>query len=218
MIKMTKSKPRIGISLRVVNEERYDEKRDALSQEWTFIMEKLDAFPILIPNTLSDVISFLESMELDGLILSGGGNIGDNSERDQTEKKIIEFGISNNLPIFGVCRGMQVLNKYFGGTIVRTTNSEHVGKPHSVNLTNEKFASFLNTDSLKVNSFHYNIIKKDDLGKNLKIFALSNDDSIEGFIHEKFPIQAVMWHPEREPNNFNKLILKKFFQEKAFWK
>ena len=215
---MTKSKPRIGISLRVVNEERYDEKRDALSQEWTFIMEKLDAFPILIPNTLSDVISFLESMELDGLILSGGGNIGDNSERDQTEKKIIEFGISNNLPIFGVCRGMQVLNKYFGGTIVRTTNSEHVGKPHSVSLTNEKFASFLNTDSLKVNSFHYNIIKKDDLGKNLKIFALSNDDSIEGFIHEKFPIQAVMWHPEREPNNFNKLILKKFFQEKAFWK
>ena len=38
MIKMTKSKPRIGISLRVVNEERYDEKRDDLNQEWAFIM------------------------------------------------------------------------------------------------------------------------------------------------------------------------------------
>ena len=50
MITMTKSKPRIGISLRVVKEERYDEKRDALSQEWTFVMEKLDALPILIPT------------------------------------------------------------------------------------------------------------------------------------------------------------------------
>jgi len=213
---MTKSKARIGITLRVVNEESYNEKRDALSQEWTFIMEKFDAFPILIPNTLSDVVSYLETMELDGLILSGGDSIGENSERDQTENKIIEFGINNHLPIFGVCRGMQVLNKYFGGKMIRTTNSEHVGKPHLVNLTNEGFSSFLNTDSLKVNSFHHNIIKKDNLGKNLKIFALSNDDSVEGFIHEKFPIEAVMWHPEREPNDFNQSILKKFFQEKTF--
>lgn len=59
-------------------------------------LEKSDAFPILIPNTLSDVKSFLQEMEIDGFILSGGDNIGDDPERDQTEREIIDFAIDNN--------------------------------------------------------------------------------------------------------------------------
>ena len=115
---LSSSKIRIGITLRVVKANNYDEKRDALSQEWTSFLEKLDAYPIFIPNTLTNVESFLKSMRLDGMILSGGDNIGDNSERDRTEKAIIEYGINSKIPIFGVCRGMQVLNKYFGGSII----------------------------------------------------------------------------------------------------
>ena len=45
---------------------------------------------------------------------------GDDDERDNTEKQIIEFGISKKIPIFGVCRGMQVLNKFFKDAILRT--------------------------------------------------------------------------------------------------
>ena len=63
-----------------------------------------------------------------------------------------------------------------------------------------------------MNSFHNNIIKKENLGKKLKIFAMNkSDETIEGLFHEKYSIIGVMWHPERSQNDFNKHLLKKFF-------
>ena len=109
---MTNSK-KIGITTRIVNAQEYEEKRDALSQDWVEFLEIENIIPILIPNNLSNIPLFLKEINLDGIILSGGDNIGDDDERDNTEKQIIEFGISKKIPIFGVCRGMQVLNKFF---------------------------------------------------------------------------------------------------------
>ena len=157
-------------------------------------------------------------MQLDGLLLSGGDNIGDNSDRDKTEQEIIRFGLDNNLPIFGVCRGMQAINKYFHGDIEILTNSKHVGKPHSVKIINSNFSSLLKTSSIEVNSYHNNIIKQEILGNELEPFAISLDDgTIEGFFHRKFPIVGVMWHPEMDPNHNNKIILSKIFHENNFW-
>ena len=167
--------------------------------------------PILIPNSLNDVTSFLSSMKVNGLILSGGDNIGDYPIRDNTEKKIIEYGIQSNIPIFGVCRGMQILNKFFKGSVT-TQNLIHVGTPHNVQITSQKFLDLLKTDSIKVNSFHNNTILQSTLGKELNAFAFStNDNTIEGFTHTKYTIMGVMWHPEREQNLINTLILKNFF-------
>lgn len=217
-MKLANSKTRIGISLRVVSAKDYDEKRDALSQEWVPFLEKLDAFPIFIPNTLANVKSFLKEMGINGLILSGGDNPGENYTRDSTEKKIIEFGISSMIPIFGVCRGMQILNQHFGGSIVTHSTFNHTGKPHLVQITNVKFSKYLHTDSLKVNSFHNNTITNEGLGKNLHPFAtFSEDQTVEGFFHKEYPILGVMWHPERDPNSSNQSILKKLFQSKVFW-
>ena len=65
---------------------------------------------------------------------------------------------------------------------------------------------------MTVNSFHNNIILEKNLGKELKIFAKSeNDNTIEGIIHEKFPIIAVMWHPEREKIQKEINLIKIFF-------
>ena len=209
---------KIGISLRVVEEKKYNEKRDALSQDWTNFLEEIDLLPIFIPNTLENVKSFLSNLEIDGIILSGGDNIGEHPERDKTEKVIIDFGIENKIPIFGVCRGMQVINKYFGGKIIQDSGSNHVCNPHQIMTQNEVFSSLFNTSTLEVNSYHRNIIKNEGLGKDLVPFAISSDDTIEGFYHNKLPIEGVMWHPERDQNENNKIILKKIFQEKAFWK
>lgn len=205
------SKFRVGISLRVVEAKKYPEFRDAISHEWAPFLEKIGIMPILIPNSLNDVTSFLSSMKVNGLILSGGDNIGDYPIRDNTEKKIIEYGIQSNIPIFGVCRGMQILNKFFKGSVT-TQNLIHVGTPHNVQITSQKFLDLLKTDSIKVNSFHNNTILQSTLGKELNAFAFStNDNTIEGFTHTKYTIMGVMWHPEREQNLINTLILKNFF-------
>ena len=98
---MTDSKIKIGISLRVTNAEQYSEKRDALSHDWTLFFERINVFPVLIPNTISNVREFLEKMQLDGFLLSGGDNIGDDPDRDKTEQEIIRFSLEQNLPIFG---------------------------------------------------------------------------------------------------------------------
>ena len=215
---MTNLKIKVGISLRVTYAEQYSEKRDALSHDWTLFFEGINVFPVLIPNIISNVREFLEKMQLDGFLLSGGDNIGDNPERDKTEQEIIKFGLDNNLPIFGVCRGMQAINKYFHGETEILANSKHVGKSHAVKIINSNFSSLLKTSSIEVNSYHNNIIKQDILGNELEPFAVSSDDeTIEGFFHRKFPIVGVMWHPERDPNHNNKIILSKVFHENNFW-
>lgn len=210
---MKNKKTIIGISLRVVENTDYNEKRDVLSQDWSKFFEKLEINPLLIPNTIKNISSFLEDMHVHGLILSGGDNIGDNPDRDETEQKIIDYSFAKKIPLIGICRGMQVLNTFFGGAIETLENSKHVGNPHSVSL-NKNFASFLQTENLQVNSFHNNIIKLENLGKNLKPFAVANDYTIEGFYHTKLPMFGVMWHPERNLNDKNELIIRKIFYEK----
>ena len=209
---------RIGISLRVEHVKKYDEKRDVLSQDWILFLQKLNIFPILIPNNLVDVKSFLTEMNVDGIILSGGDNIGEYPERDKTEKEIIDFATDHQLPILGVCRGMQVLNEHFGGKITQNKDSSHVAKPHLVEFTDSKFAKFFGTNSLEVNSFHNNIIKEDKLGKDLEIFALTKTDrTVEGYFHKFLPIIGVMWHPERDRNMKTESVLMEIFKNKSLW-
>ena len=211
---MKNKKLKIGISLRVVENTDYNEKRDALSHDWSQFFEKLGINPLLIPNTIKDISSFLEDMQVEGLFLSGGDNIGDNQDRDETEQKIINYCLEKKIPLIGICRGMQVINTFFGGGIETLENSKHVGDPHFVSL-NKNIAEFLHTNELQVNSFHNNIIKQKNLGKNLKPFAMANDDTIEGFYHTKLPMFGVMWHPERNLNDKNELIIRKIFYEKT---
>lgn len=208
---MTIEKNRIGISLRIVNSNTYPETRDALSHDWAKFIEDIGMIPIFIPNNLSNLESFLDQTQINGLILSGGDNIGDHPIRDSTEKKILNYGIKNDVPIFGVCRGMQLINNNFGGSIKIDQKKLHVGKKHIVNLLDKKLISALNSNSITVNSYHNNIITKDLLGKNLETTSVVDDDTIEGFKHKIHKIFAVMWHPERENNTINKNLIKYIF-------
>ena len=215
---MINSKFKIGISSRIINAENYDEKRDAISHDWPQFLEKIKSNIIIIPNTLTNVEDFLNDIDVNGLILSGGDNIGDDKERDDTENKILNFAIKNEIPLLGVCRGMQIINKFFNGSIKKNNNSSHIANSHVINLINNNIMSLLKKNSLEVNSFHNNIITTSNLGKNIESFAITdNDKTIEGFFHTILPIVGVMWHPERDFNNENQLIFKQIFNKKLFW-
>jgi len=213
-----KNQKKVGISLRVENIKNYNEKRDTISQDWIKFCNFAELVPILIPNNLKDTKEFLESLNLDMLIFSGGDNIGDNIERDKTEKSMMEFAIKNKIPSLGVCRGMQVINKFFDGSIEEEKNSTHVGNIHDVTLVNNKIISSLKKNTLKVNSFHNNIITNSNLGKDIEPFAITeHDKTVEGFFHKTLPIVGVMWHPERDSNCENQIIVKEVFNKKLFW-
>ena len=212
-------KPKIGISLRVVEAPNYDEKRDALSHDWPKLLEKLGFNPVYIPNTLSHVDEFFSDMSLDGLILSGGDNVGENKNRDETENLLLKLAIEKRIPVLGVCRGMQLINNYFGGDISINNTTEHTSKNHDVEITNKSFSSLFNSDKITVNSYHKNTIQIDQVGQNLNPFAISNyDKTVEGFFHSIFPIIGVMWHPERIKISSDDIILTKIFKNKVFWK
>ena len=211
------TKKLIGVSLRVENIHQFNEKRDAISQDWTEFLSKIDAYPILIPNLIDDVKDFLDKFDLDLIILSGGDNIGEYPERDKTEVNILEYAIKKDISVLGVCRGMQLINHYFGGKIVLSDNRTHVGIPHPISFLEKSCIEKIGSNTT-VNSFHNNLVLQENLGVDLKEFAIAEDKTIEGIFHKKFSVVGVMWHPERDENQKFELELIKMFQEKLFWK
>ena len=209
---------RIGISSRIMNIEKFDEKRDAISHDWIDFLQKLEILPIIIPNKLKDIDEYISTLNLDGIVLSGGDNIGEFPERDKTEIRIIDYSTRNNIPILGVCRGMQLINDFFNGKNVRSDNLNHVGKYHSVKVKNSNFKDILG-EELEVNSFHNNLIKKEDVGQELEIFAESEEDStIEGYFHKRYPIIGVMWHPERDQEQEYQSKIINILYNQLIWK
>ena len=198
---------KIGISCRITSEHAYIEQRNSLALDWIKFCENVGFFPVLIPNGLSDVHNYCESLELDGIILSGGNNISPKlyqSEeslddvyevRDSTEHDLVKYGLRNNLPILGVCRGMFYLNAFFSGKLTHFVVG-HVGELHRV-----KFDSYTNFFSKvkRVNSYHNHVIRPDDLAKELIPFARCDDGFVEAFKHTSLPIFGLLWHPERAP-------------------
>ena len=151
--------------------------------------------------------------------------------RDLFEKKIFEYSQINNLPILGICRGMQLVNVLQGGKLIQdleNSNATHrkteTDKQHEIQVENDSLLSEVVINSAgKINSAHHQAIDKNALGKNLKISAYSNSDdqTVEGIEFKDKSGSAFMlcvqWHPERmldkDENTFSQNIKKKFLAE-----
>ena len=79
--------------------------------------------PILVPNSLvndsknevnTKLENFLRTLAIEGIILSGGNNIGEEIKRDKTERILLNFALKNKLPLLGICRGMQMIANFAG--------------------------------------------------------------------------------------------------------
>lgn len=178
--------------------------------------------PVLLPVTLNlQVINFYGEL-LDGLLLSGGGDVDPTfygeeplrglgevcPNRDIFELELCSLFLAKQKPILGICRGLQVLNVALGGTLYQDlviqhpTSLEHHQKApkdwptHKVKVESSSLLhGILKATELRVNSFHHQGIKT--VAEGLKVVAWALDGVIEGVEHEIAFVLGVQWHPER---------------------
>ena len=148
-----------------------------------------------------------------GLLLTGGVDIqphlfGDSechetctfdAERDELEFPILDMFVKAKKPVMGICRGMQVIHAYFGGTLWQDLPSQkgvnHRGTLHNIKCEKGSILYRLFGEEFEVNSFHHQAAK--DMGECMRATAWSDEGIIEAIEHESLPIWAVQYHPER---------------------
>lgn len=194
---------------------------------------KKDVLPVLIPDVEDSVLGNILD-QLDGVVLQGGTDIspesygeqpiGDwrgDSYRDEYELKILDYAIRTSKPVLGICRGFQLMNVYFGGSLYQDIPSQVPGSEvhrsaeqydkinHPIQLVSGTLLERLYGDLRQplVNTVHHQGIKA--LGKNLDVYARSADGFIEAFGYNKEPegkVMGVQWHPEFSHTQMGKLL------------
>ena len=192
---------RIAVTQRVINVLEINEKRDSLDQRWATFLMTLGFLPILLPNNIEEVDRYLDELEINGVLLTGGGDILEYAtedsatpERDRLEHALIEYCVAQDLPLLGICRGFQSIINHFGGKFQSIEN--HVANRHQIKIDNSLLPNY--TQGIEVNSFHNLGILECDLPKNLQPQAWAKDGTIEAAVVQNHNILGIMWHPERE--------------------
>ncbi|GAU09381.1 gamma-glutamyl-gamma-aminobutyrate hydrolase family protein [Desulfoplanes formicivorans] len=207
---------RIGLSMRITEAQNYSEPRDALAHDWPRFMQQVlpEANWMPLPNIGIRIIQHVQDWDLNGFILTGGNDIHEYPKRDETELALIRFALQKNIPIFGVCRGFQLILHFFGKKIFRCLTKKHAGTRHAISLL--KSPSEQTEQSLIVNSYHDNCAEHVSCFRDrdaLKPFAVDDNEVVEGIYHENHPLAGIMWHPERENpvNDYDQILVRNLF-------
>ena len=149
--------------------------------------------------------------EADALLLTGGGDLHPrlygrrlcgaediDAARDARELALTEDFLRRGLPVFGICRGLQVINVFFGGTLRQHIegHSQRSGQDRLHPVCAERsLLRALYGARFTVNSAHHQSV--DRLGEGLRALARADDGTIEALAHASLPVFGVQWHPER---------------------
>ena len=194
---------------------KYNSIVDTIEHDWIELLESLNFNTFLVSNKINKIYDWLNNVEPDGIIFTGGDDIVPKNDkhnhkilRDRLEERILKWLMKNkSIPLLGVCRGMQVINNFLNGHIIRV---EGHTQPHKITFSENLF---FKAKTKMVNSFHNNSISHKSIGDDLAPFALSDDGNIEGFGHNNLQWQGIMWHPERKvfQDNMDRDFLKTMF-------
>jgi gamma-glutamyl-gamma-aminobutyrate hydrolase PuuD len=189
---------RIAVTQRVVEVEAYDERRDALDQRWIDFLLSINAFPVLVPNNLDFLERLLATEDVEGILLTGGNSLskygGDAPERDKVEESLLEWANSRRVPVLGVCRGMQLIQDFFGNQLELV--SGHVAERHSLVVAQDTKLSESLSKLGTVNAYH-EFGSRNSVDK-IVVSATSEDGVIMAIEHRELDVFGVMWHSERE--------------------
>ncbi|MCL2597080.1 MAG: gamma-glutamyl-gamma-aminobutyrate hydrolase family protein [Paludibacter sp.] len=211
-----KNIPLIGISA------NFKEEMTMLARQYYEAVILAGGVPVVIPvitdnETLTKII-----YSIDGLLLIGGGDIAPkfygekpipelgkvNPLRDEYELKIIQIAHARNIPILGICRGMQMLNVAFGGSLYQDIFVQNdcfllnhqQSEPKNLTTHNviiskkSRIAKIVGTENLDVNSSHHQAVKL--IADGFTATAFSNDGICETIESNIFLEIGVQWHPE----------------------
>ena len=178
-------------------------------------VRRAGGLPVLLPLYADEASLRAVLAHVDGLVLTGGADVdpalygeerlpqcgATDPWRDRMEEAYIGAFVRAGKPIFGICRGAQMINVALGGTLYQDISaqlgvSHNFGIVHEVTSCADTFAYDLFGARFMVNSFHHQAIRK--LAPSLRPAAYAEDGKIaEAFVHETLPILGVQWHPER---------------------
>ncbi|QJB55731.1 gamma-glutamyl-gamma-aminobutyrate hydrolase family protein [Pseudodesulfovibrio sp. zrk46] len=206
------ARKRIGVTMRQVRVEQTDTTYDSLDTDWLpFLNDVLpDVVWVPVPNMGEAVVDWASDLGLSGVLLTGGDDWGTFPVRDQTERALCEWAKAEQLPLLGVCRGMQVLNYVMGGKLPSVRNGEsevdHVAAVHQLETPD---------GVLTVNSFHNGLLQEQDVAPLFLIWARSADGMVEAVRKHGGMMTGIMWHPEREstPMEHDMKLFKSIFGE-----
>lgn len=194
-----------------------------LRKEYVDSIINIGHIPYIIPCTCNEEVTEKLVSEADCVILSGGYDIAPEKYgevplyesgtiidiRDMFDFKVIESAVEYNKPLFGICRGLQCINVFFGGSLFQDIYSQ-LGIPackhdqtepteylsHGVSVSEDsRLFSLCGAGYIEVNSHHHQAIKKP--GAGLIISGKAEDGVVEAIESETHDIIAVQFHPER---------------------
>ena len=213
--------PRIGVSMSIT--VGTSPERAYVNSTYLNAIQQAGGVPIALPPQLSGRSWERLAAGLDGLLLTGGGDIdpalfGEAPHptlfdvapvRDTFEATAARWALARQVPLLCICRGIQVLNVALGGSLYQDVGTEpgttltHSQKEprdqptHKVKVTpGSRLAEVLGADELEVNSMHHQAIK--GLGRGVTAVAWAPDQIVEGVElpdHSGF-VLGVQWHPE----------------------
>jgi putative glutamine amidotransferase len=199
-----------------------------LGQAYINAVQNAGGIPVIIPIGLDTTSQTSLLSRLDGLLLSGGGDIepklfngqphpkvtGVSPERDRMEVSLLEKALAAGKPLLAICRGIQVLNVAFGGDLYTHIQDQlqpalkHDWYPkfprnklaHTVSLKcGSKLDEIFGDDEIQVNSLHHQGVAK--VGKGLEATAFAPDGLVEGLEVQGADFAlGVQWHPECLPD------------------
>lgn len=208
------SQPIIGIT------GNYEDLTCKLGQGYYKSVVAAGGVPIVIPPVADTNTLFNTLDHIDALILSGGGDFNPlyggeepsnrlhdiNSERDLPELILTQMAYNRQMPILGICRGIQTLAMALGGRVWQDINEKTVTKhsqqaarsevTHSVNIEEDSLLyQMYQENKMFVNSFHHQAVR--ETGPKFRVTAKSPDNIIEAMESNEYkPIVGVQWHPE----------------------